>query len=122
MQSAGNSGDISGKRIEEDGNRSERGDDVADTRERAMTKRRGRSNGSRVDGRIDLRLQLQEQRGIARFPNPGPPRAFRRAHAPSASTSLPWIPPKPPFDMSTTTSPSFRSAAIARTMSSTWGT
>jgi hypothetical protein len=72
-------------------------DEVTDTGEGALPERRGDSQCPRVDRRIDRRTELEQQSGIA-----GVEQAC--AHYPaSACSSFWWIPPKPPFDMRTTT-------------------
>ena len=94
---------IGPQRIEVDGDRSIGRDDVAHAgdcgRAESPSAQRDRA---RVDRRVDPLLELDEQRRVAGRHDRG--RAFMR-HRCSARSSFWWMPPKPPFDISTTRSP-----------------
>src|SRR5947207_4758229 len=107
---------ISPQRIEVHRHRSEGRYDVADTGNRGLLKCIGESDHARVDRRIDALLQFDDDRGVAGRND------TKRAHlvlpGSSAFSSFWWMPPNPPFDMTTTRSPARCSAATAATMAS----
>ena len=79
------------------------GRDVANTARVAITQARCEQDRAFVDDGIDRGLEFDEQHRITARSNP---------HA-SAASNLRWMPPKPPFDITTIKSPSTASFVTA---------
>src|SRR5688572_17385048 len=85
------------------------GNNVSDAGQRQAPERRSGCNRPRVDLMVDHLLEFEKECRIAGVAN--------SAHCGfNAASSLPWIPPKPPLDISTTTSPGRRSATTVEMM------
>src|SRR5204862_3962848 len=106
---------VSDGRIEVHGDAAIGRNDIAHTGQACVTNGGGDGNGERVDRGVDACLELEQQSCVPCLPYPA-------IHVVvSACKSFRWMPPNPPFDISTTTSPACASRTIVSTMESTSG-
>ena len=111
---------VQAQRIDVYRDRPIRGHHVTHTRYRARANGVGHANCPGIDDRVDHGREFDEDPCVTDAAHTDV--IETPVHRPSACRSFWWMPPKPPFDITRTTSPSVASRATVSTMPSTSGT